>query len=313
MALPNPSPRRKKFAKIATCWIPIKTWRKALRGIILMGVGNYCRVLRNDQKTTFPHELAVVAIMKNEGPYLKEWLDFHILVGVEKFYLYDNESTDNTRDVLAPYIARGIVEYTYFPGLRRQNPAYIDAINRFSNDTRWMAIIDLDEFIVPVQTRTITELLRTLPRNFGALALTWVMYGSSGHVHAPGGLVIENFKYHADSTRESGCKSIVNPRLVVRQHNPHINDVAGFIVDENGRHLGRIDQTYNPPSHNKIRCNHYVTKSFDEYRARCAKGDASCGKTSVYKTWSVEKFNKIDTNDVYDDIMDKYIPLLKKM
>jgi len=310
MALPNISKARSFWAKTITCWIPVKTWRKALRGIILMGIGNYIRVLRNDKKTTFPHELTIAAIMKNEGPYLKEWLDFHILVGVEKFYLYDNESTDNTRDVLAPYIARGIVEYTYFPGTKQQTPAYIDALNRFANDTRWMAVIDLDEFIVPVHTKTITELLYTLPRNFGALVITWMMYGSSGHVHAPGGLVIENYKYRANSTRKSGCKSIVNPRLVVSWHNPHINAVAGFLVDENGRHLGRIDQTYNPPSHDKIRCNHYVTKSFDEFRTRCAKGSA--GGNTAKKAWTREKFDALDTNDIYDNIMDKYVSQLKE-
>ena len=310
MALPNITKKRNFWSKFLTCWIPVKKYRKAIRGILLMGPSNYIRTVREDKKKKFPYELSIAAIMKDEGDYLKEWLDFHILVGVEKFYLYDNGSTDNTKEILKPYIKSGIVEYTYFPGERMQNPAYVDAINRFGNETRWMAIIDLDEFIVPVKNKTIVEFLHSLPINFGALVLTWVMYGSSGHVKQPKGLVIENFKYRANRSRSSGCKSIVNPRLVVRQRNPHINEVAGFIIDENGKKLGVINQEHNPPSYNKIRCNHYVTKSYDEYKKRCNKG--SVGGNVAYKKWSQEKFEKYDTNDVYDDIMDKYIPELKK-
>ena len=311
MALPNITKTRKFFAKIVTFWIPIKKYRKVLRGILLMGIGNYVRVIKKEKTRKFPHELSVVTILKDEGEYLKEWLDFHILVGVEKFYVYDNGSTDNSKEVLEPYIQRGIVEYIYFPVYRMQNSAYIDAINRFSEESKWMAIIDLDEFVVPVQNKTITEFLYTLPRNFGALVMTWVMYGSSGHVKKPEGLVIENFKHRANRSRPAGCKSIINPRLIVRQYNPHINDFAGFIIDENAKKLGFIDQTNNPPSYEKIRCNHYFTKSYDEYKIRCEKG--SVGGNKERKKWSQEKFEKYDTNDVYDDIMDKYIPLLKKM
>ncbi len=46
------------------------------------------------------YNLSICGIMKDEGPYLVEWLEFHKLVGVEKFYLYDNSSSDNSIDIL---------------------------------------------------------------------------------------------------------------------------------------------------------------------------------------------------------------------
>lgn len=310
MSLPVITKNRDFIAKLCTCWIPIKIYRKKLRAIIQMGVHNYLQVIRNEKNATFKHELSIVAIMKNEGPYLKEWIDFHLLVGVEKFYLYDNESTDDTVQILKPYIERGIVDYTFYPGKMAQNPAYIDAINKHAYDSRWLAFIDLDEFIVPIKYDTIPELLRTLPRNFGALVLTWIMYGSSGHKEKPNGLVIENFKYYGDKTRNSGCKSIMNPRLCVRQRNPHINDFAGFLIDENGKKLGTINQSHNPTSHNKIRCNHYVTKSLSEYCAR-HKLHCSGGCTTNANYRGMDKFARYDTNDITDDVMDKWIAKLK--
>lgn len=300
---------RKLFASLLTWWVPVKKYRKALRGILLLGVDKYKHAKQMDKNYKFKNSLGIAAIMKNEGPYLKEWLDYHILVGVDKFYLYDNESTDNTTEVLKPYIEQGIVEYTYFPGTARQQPAYIDCIGKHKNDVHWLAMIDLDEFLVPVQNKTLPEFLRTLPF-FGQLIITWVIYGSAGHIKKPKGLVIENFKYHADKTW--GVKSIVNPRLVLQITNPHANDVAGFVIDENGKKLGYVNQTKNPPTYNKIRINHYVTKSYEEMMARCAKGDACVNNLQDSpKARAQQRFDIHNRNEVYDDIMDKYVKILK--
>ena len=68
--------------------------------------------------------LSVVAIMKNECAYMNEWIDYHKLVGVERFYLSDNESDDNTCEILKPYIQDGTVVYKFVKGIAKQNFAY---------------------------------------------------------------------------------------------------------------------------------------------------------------------------------------------
>ena len=55
-------------------------------------------------KNLFKYDLAVVAIFKNEAPYLCEWLGYHLLAGVEHFYLYDNDSSDNCDEIIEPYV-----------------------------------------------------------------------------------------------------------------------------------------------------------------------------------------------------------------
>ena len=49
-------------------------------------------------------KINVCSIIKNEAPYLLEWVLFHKLIGVDKFVLYDDYSTDNTKEVLKPLI-----------------------------------------------------------------------------------------------------------------------------------------------------------------------------------------------------------------
>ena len=100
-------------------------------------------------KNLFLHDLAIVAIMKNEAPYLKEWLDYHLLAGVDHFYIYDNESPDNQREVAEPYVKAGLVDYFHAPGKAMQCAAYNDAVKRFKFQARYMAFIDGDEFIYP--------------------------------------------------------------------------------------------------------------------------------------------------------------------
>ena len=60
----------------------------------------------NVDKNLFLYDLAVVAIMKCEGHYVKEWLDYHLLAGVDHFFIYDNDSPDNQREVVQPYVGR---------------------------------------------------------------------------------------------------------------------------------------------------------------------------------------------------------------
>jgi hypothetical protein len=62
-----------------------------------------------DQKE-YKYDLAICAIFQDEAPYLKEWIEFHRLVGVEHFYLYNHRSRDHYQEVLKPYILSGLVE-----------------------------------------------------------------------------------------------------------------------------------------------------------------------------------------------------------
>ena len=98
-------------------------------------------------KDLFLHDLSIVAILKCEGPYLKEWIDYHLIAGVDHFYLYDNESPDNQAEVAKPYVEAGLVDYFPIKGKSMQVRAYNDAVKRFKFQSRYMAFIDGDEFI----------------------------------------------------------------------------------------------------------------------------------------------------------------------
>jgi len=54
--------------------------------------------------------LSVCAIFKEETRWLKEWLEYYKLLGVEKFYMFNNDiDYEEAYPVLKPYIDSGVV------------------------------------------------------------------------------------------------------------------------------------------------------------------------------------------------------------
>jgi len=271
-----------------------------------------------ESQLKFKHFLSVVGIAKNEGCNFKEWIEYHKLVGVEKFYIYDNESTDDTHEILKPYIEQGLVEYTYFPGKLRQIPAYLDCINRHKLDTKWLAYIDLDEFLVPLNCEgdgrlpTVSEFLKKLPPLATQLCVGWLVYGNSGHEKKPDGLVIEAFKYHWGEPYFCG-KTIVNPRDIAVAHAHRSIMINGKTVNEDGKVIKlsqwskgrRLKGNF---TINKIRINHYQIKSWEEYSQKYGRGAVGSGN---YKKYSRETYDKINKNIASDNTMDKYVERLK--
>ena len=114
--------------------------------LIPVGILNLVRLkLMTRSPEKFMYQLSIVTTVKNEAPYLREWLRYHISVGVQHFYLYDNDSQDNLDEVLKDF--SDYVTLTKIHGRVRQFDAYNDAINRFRYETKYMAVIDADEFI----------------------------------------------------------------------------------------------------------------------------------------------------------------------
>lgn len=112
------------------------------------------------------YKLVATTLFKNNAPYLAEWVEFHLGLGVEKFVLYNHDSTDHYLDVLSPYIAQNIVELRYAssifptacrvstpPGLHEFVKCQLACLKHFYFDyfyrTEWYIFFDTDEFIFP--------------------------------------------------------------------------------------------------------------------------------------------------------------------
>lgn len=260
--------------------------------------------------------LSIACISKNEGPYIKEWIEYHKIVGVERFYFYDNESSDNTLEVLEPYIKEGIVIYRYVEGKVMQGPVYQDAILKSIGQTRWLALIDLDEFIVPIEKGSIQEFLKDFEQ-YPAVGINRLQFDHNGHEKYPtehGGLVTENFtrvpKDPEATCNKIGIKSILNPSEVVFFENPHIFYLKNYrTVTENYEQTDPNSMTTKRYSGQKIRINHYAVRSLERHYEKVLKGSAIVRSQANYKKRKKYLFEGIETT--HDYAIQKYIPRLK--
>lgn len=286
----------KVLAEIIAGVIPHKVTRNNWRGILRYGLWNAMKLryrMKRD-KTKPLHYLAVCAIAKNEGPYFKEWIEWHLSQGVEKFYIYDNESTDCTKEVLTPYIESGVVEYTFFPGQKKQLAAYDDCFERHRLETRWLAVIDLDEFIVPIKDQSIPAFLHRM-EDFSVVEINWLVYGSGGARTKEPGSVMERFRKHShpEHRLNTHVKSIVDPRRVCTMTGCHeAARISGRAADSHGDVLkkGFRDRV---PQQDIIRINHYAVKSYEEFLAKRARGRAR-----VTTLRNMGYFEAYDLNDL---------------
>ncbi len=287
----------KVLAEIVAGMIPHKMTRNRWRGILRYGVFRAFALkhrLKHD-RTQPEHYLAVCAIAKNEGPYFVEWLEWHRRQGVEKFYIYDNESTDGTREILEPYVRSGLVEYRYWPGYRQQLAAYDDCLERHRLSARWIAFIDLDEFIVPVEDGSIPEFLRRFEA-FPAVEINWLIYGSGGAKTKTAGPVMERFKRHSVPNHylNRHVKSIVDPRRVYGMIGCHeAARISGHAADSHGERI-RKNFRDREPQQDVIRINHYAVRSYEEFVEKQARGRASGTQTTVESAY----FDRYDLNDI---------------
>lgn len=290
---------KKAVAEAIAGLIPRKMARNRWRGILRFGPINALRLkrrLRRD-RTEPRYYLAVCAIAKDEGPYFKEWLDWHIKMGVEKFYIYDNESTDGTRRILEPYIDSGVVEYTYFPGYRMQLAAYDDCFARHRLDARWIAFIDLDEFIVPMKNDTVTDFLQRF-EDRPVVEVNWLIYGSSGLADKSDEPVMKRFTRHSlyEHPLNRHVKSIVDPRRVYGMIGCHeAARINGRAADSHGETVKRNFKE-REPQQDVIRINHYAVRSRQEFVEKQNRGRAS----GTQRTVPDEYFNRYDLNDLSD-------------
>jgi hypothetical protein len=209
------------------------------------------------------YELAVCAIFKNEATYLQEWLEFHRLVGVEKFILYNNESTDEYQAILGPYIDEGIVTVYDIPAHpSQQSTAYNSCLEQYRGRIKWIAFIDLDEFLYPAKHDSLQECLSMFDE-YPGLAVHWIKFNTSGHVLRPEGLVIENF-VRCQPEGDKFLKLVVQASRTETMFIHHAHFENGSLA-VNEQRIAAPGGTLRPPSVDLIRINHYVTKSVEEY------------------------------------------------
>ena len=249
--------------------------------------------------------LAIVTCIKNEGDDLVEWLCFHRQIGVSRFVIYDNLSTDATVRILNSVPFRDEITVHRIADEEAQKAAFVDAIRRYRDELDWVAFIDGDEFIVPLgEVSLIDKLAELEARGVDGFGIHWRIFGSSGHEERPRGLLTTSFTHRAKDRFRSNrhVKSVVRMAAVQGMVTQHYFRVGGaYLLD---------DGTEAPPDFKGIApkasftqgfaIHHYITKSRAQCFEKIARGRPrpSQSKTKYRSESYWTTYNRNEVKDV---------------
>lgn len=243
---------------------------------------------KNKKPKIYKEELAIATIFQNEAPYLSEWIDYHHMLGVDKFYLYNHNSTDDYEEVLKPYIESGLVIFTDFSDFKkglRQMEMMQHAIDRTKARVKWLAFIDSDEFIYPKQHRSLKEFLKGY-ENFGAVAINWECFGTNDVEKIPeDGLIIDYLTRKAEKNNfwNAYLKCIVRPDHVKKCCTAHSYEFEKKwypVRPDKDKYGGGFRDI---PQNDIIVINHYWTRDLDYFY------NVKVPRCMRVKRWSLER------------------------
>ena len=229
----------------------------------------------------YKYKLSIISMFKNEATILESWLQHYIDEGVEHFYLIDNGSTDNFKSRINRFMHKItlVSDSTRFPAVNNigpqqylQNKYFLDKVK---NESEWVFICDIDEYLYNKKSRYITDYLKKTHYNY--IKVHYVYYGSIFE-HTPRYLPTslikcqKNNPYNTKETNNIGWKTILKTHILTNI-NCHNHD-----VDNNAK---IIDLNY---SHDLI-LNHYQIISKDYYfNIRYKRGGGVHGLEGRYTT-----------------------------
>jgi hypothetical protein len=275
-----------------------------------------------------PHgQVTAVSMMKDEGPFVIEWVAHHLAVGFTDLVVYTNDCSDGTDDMLIRLEELGLCHHrrnVIAEGIRPQPSALNYAQEEpVVGASDWVMVFDADEFLsIKYGDGTLDDLLTaTKAQGANGVVVTWRIFGSGGVVDWSRAPVTEQYLLAAPQTWNKGWGvktlftfdpdywklGIHRPKMKTRHIKTEFPDQVKWL-NGSGREMEdyfkfrgwrSITRTV---GYDWVQLNHYAVKSVDSYAIRKMRGNVN-NKADKYNGdyWSLQ-----DRNEVRDDTMLRY-------
>jgi len=229
------------------------------------------RFHKHIEETREPEGVAICAIVRNENRYLREWIEWHKSLGVEKFFIYDNGhgNDENPRDVIGDDPQVVIMDWRDRDG-NTQCEAYDECYREHGSEFAWMGFIDIDEFVQ--SEMPLPDVLNTLQAD--VVAFSWRMMTDNGLVHYDPRPVQERFTQPAEDMKPESqfVKSFVRGGIegLSFDRDPHMpHRPALEVVNPNG---GKAPQcSVGTGSREVAWIDHHFTKTAEEFAQKVSR------------------------------------------
>lgn len=272
----------------------------------------------------------IVGCMKNEAPYILEWVAYHRAIGVDKFLIYTNGCEDGTDEILDRLQEMGVVEHRLNDNWRGNSPQQF-ALNQSLDEpvikaAEWIIHIDVDEFInVRTGNGTLDDLFAAVP-DATNIAMTWRLFGHNGIERLADKFVIEQFdncapKYCPKPHTVWGFKSMfknIGAYGKISCHRPNkldekFSDVVKW-VNGSGRDITKETaargwrNSKGTIGYDLVQLNHYALRSAESFLIKRQRGRA----LHVDRSIGLNYWIRMDWSDFSDVTIKRNVPRLRE-
>jgi len=270
----------------------------------------------------------IVTTMKNEGPFILEWIAYHLSIGFTGFTVFTNDCDDGTDQIIVRLQELGVachVENKLKPGQSPQRKALRKS--RWHPETQaadWLMCADVDEFLM---IRTGDGHLRDLMSELGevdAVSFCWKLFGNGQNEVFKPGFVTEQFFWAAPenvfpSVQSTGLKTLVRNTEKIKRlriHRPLIaEDAQGYRwVDAGGQPMPEVYLTskwsaHRHFSHRFARLHHYAVRSIDSFLVKRDRGRTN----HINADQGLDYWRLMNTNHAHDDSILVRVPAARQV
>ena len=237
----------------------------------------------------------IVTTMKNEGPFILEWLAHHRAIGFDGVLIYTNDCTDGTDTMLELLQSRGLVQHRDNPfrgtGMKPQHAALAAAEDEaMVREAGWVVCMDVDEYVnIKTGDGTLDALFAAVP-DANMIAMTWRLFGNGDVDGYEDAFITETFSRCAPELARKphqawGFKTLFQNRGIFRKlgvHrpkglNPQLVDQIAW-VNGSGRPLPQSmlrnawRSTATTYGYDLVQLNHYAVRSVESFLVKRDRG-----------------------------------------
>ncbi len=268
----------------------------------------------------------IVGCMKNEAPYILEWIAYHRMIGVDNFLIYTNDCSDGTAELLDRLQALGIVEHRNNDAWKGKSPQQ-HALNQAQKEkllkqADWIIHIDVDEFInVRCGNGRLEDFFDRAP-DATNVAMTWRLFGHNGVTRLQDKPVIAQFDRAAPkfcpkphtvwgfktmfrnmgAYQKISChrpnKLVEAKRDAVKWVNGSGQDMTAEALDNGWRNSKKTI------GYDLLQLNHYALRSAESYLVKRQRGRA----LHVDRSIGLNYWIRMDWNDHRDITIQRNLP-----
>lgn len=275
-------------------------------------------------------KIVLVTAMKNEGPFLLEWIAYHRAIGVTNFIVFTNDCTDGTDTLLDLLAERGIIEHYENPfremNLKPQHAGFRAAEQMPTvQNADWLMTSDVDEFInVHVGSGHLKDLFEAVG-DANMISCTWRLFGNSDIETYEDDFLLRQFTRCADEKASRphqawGFKTLYQNNGIFRKlgvHRPKglFGSAAPYLNWVNGSGEAMPEKEYRTGwrstvstiGYDLVSLNHYAVRSTESFLVKRDRGRVN----HVDRDQGSAYWFRMNHNTTQDTSIQRMIPALE--